>query len=391
MIYLDHAATTPTDPRVVDAMMPYLTYEFGNPGSLHCYGREAKEAVDHARKQTARFFNCEPEQIIFTSGGTEGNNTVFSGLVPELKKISTRRAIVVSAVEHDSVWKSAHRMRQHGFSIWSVVPTISGEITRGAVLDVLDDTVGLVSVMAANNETGVVNDVPGIGNVCRNRGVLFHSDAVQFASVEIPDTKETFAQADFVTVSGHKFGGPKGTGALFVRNPELLSPLIVGGADQEFGFRGGTENVPGIVGFGEACEIRMNERIMHLASLGARFNRMLYLLKHLAGENKIDIHINGSERLLMPKTLNVCFPGVDAQSLVLLLDSNGICVSAGSACRAHENVPSRTLTAMGLSPEEARSSIRISVSHLNTMEEIDRAANAIIYAVNSLKAFACPA
>ena len=387
MIYLDHAATTPTDPRVVEAMMPYLTYEFGNPGSLHCYGRSAKEAVDRAREQTARFFNCAPEQVLFTSGGTEGNNTVFEGLVPELKKRG-KTTVIISAVEHDSVWKAAHRLKiKQGFHLRVVYPNERGEITRAAVEKLLDDTVGLVSVMVANNETGVYNDVINIGDLCNERGIFFHADAVQSAAVELPDTKEVFHSVDFMTVSGHKFGGPKGTGALYALVPKLLAPLIVGGDEQEFGFRGGTENVPGIVGFGEACELRCEEQDKHLNYLDRQHSQLIFQMKMLADKLGVEMRINGDTHLIMPKTLNVCFPGVDAQSLLLLLDANNICVSAGSACRAHENIPSRTLLAMGLSEEDARSSIRISLSHLNTPEEIDEAANAILCAVNSLKTF----
>jgi cysteine desulfurase len=389
LIYLDHAATTQTDPRVVEAMMPYLTYEFGNPGSVHPYGKSAREAVDRAREQTARFFNCDPSQILFTSGGTEGNNMIFSGIVPELQR-RNKHTVVVSGIEHDSVWKSAQRMKERfGFRLRICYPNAHGEITRSPVRNLTDEDTGFVSVMAANNETGVVNDIKGIGAVCHNRGILYHADAVQFASVEAPDTKELFHDCDFITVSGHKLGGPKGIGALFVRDPNLLEPLIVGGAEQEFGFRGGTENVPGIVGLGRACEILCEEQQKHRAYLASQHSQLIFQLKNLAQQSGVEMRVNGEVQVILPKTLNVCFPGIDAQSLVLLLASDGICVSAGSACRAHEHIPSRVLTAMGLSDEDASSSIRISLSHTTRPEEIDEAASKIICAVKAMKDLQC--
>ena len=391
MIYLDHAATTPTDPRVVEAMMPYLTYEFGNPGSVHPYGKSAGEAVDRAREQTARFFHCDPSQILFTSGGTEGNNMIFSGIVPELRR-RKKNTVLISGIEHDSVWKSAERVRiKDGFHIRVCMPEENGSIPCVLVYDMIDKDTGLVSVMAANNETGVANDVYSIGRVCQDCGVLFHTDAVQFAAVEAPDTSDDFRYADFITVSGHKLGGPKGIGALFVRDHDLLEPLIVGGAEQEFGFRGGTENVPGIVGLGKACEILCEEQQKHRAYLASQHSQLIFQLKNLAQRSGVEMRVNGDPQVILPKTLNVCFPGIDAQSLVLLLAAADICVSAGSACRAHEHVPSRVLTAMGLSDEDASSSIRISLSHTTRPEEIDKAAAAIIDAVKTLKEFQCPA
>ena len=385
MIYLDHAATTPTDPRVVEAMLPYLTYEFGNPGSLHCYGKTAKKAVDAAREQVARFFHCEPEQVLFTSGGTEGNNTVFEGLVTELRRRG-KNTVIVSAIEHDSVWKASHRMKiKHGFDLRICQPDSRGEITQRSVTKLIDDTVGFVSVMCANNETGVYNDTANIGDYCSDNGILFHSDAVQSAAVERPDTKRLFPSTDFMTISGHKLGGPKGIGALFARDPKLLEPLILGGAEQEFGFRGGTENVPGIVGLGKACELMLQEQDEHLHYLDGLHGELIFMLKSFSKEHGVEMRINGDVRAIMPKTLNVCFPGVDAQSLLLLLDDRQICVSAGSACRAHENIPSRTLTAMGLSEEDARSSIRISLSHLTQKQEVYTAAEEIVKSVKALR------
>jgi cysteine desulfurase len=386
LIYLDHAATTMTDPRVVEEMMPYLTYEFGNPGSLHEFGRSARDAVDKAREQVACFFHCEPEQVLFTSGATEANNTVFQGICAWLR--SNRKGnLVVSQIEHDSVWKSAHRLETMGYELRVCPPNNDGQITQSAVRALTDAFTGIVSVMLANNETGVINDAINIGDFCHDNGILYHCDAVQAAGLDDLDTENIFSSVDFMTISGHKIGGPKGIGALFVRNPELLSPLIVGGSEQEFGFRGGTENVPAIVGFGKACELAQHEQEKHFEYLSIQHRMLYFLLLSLAKEQGLEIRVNGDPERATPKTLNVCFPGIDAQTLLLLLDNNQICVSAGSACRAHENIPSRVLTSMGISEEDARSSIRISLSHTNTPEEIDRAAHAIICLAASLKTF----
>lgn len=366
--------------------MPYLTYEFGNPGSMHSYGRIAKEAVDKARQQVADFFNCDPEQVIFTSGGTEGNNTVFAGLETELRRRG-KMGVTISEIEHDSVWKAAHRLcMKSGFHLQICPPNTDGQVTQSALLEHIDENTGLVSVMVANNETGVVNDTINIGDYCREHGILYHSDAVQAAGIEPLDAKEIFPSTDFMTISSHKINGPKGMGALFVRNPSMLSPLIVGGAEQEFGFRGGTENVAGIVGFGQACEFAREEYHKHLAYLTAQHSQMIFRLKMLAQEKGVEIRINGDYINALPKTLNICFPGIDAQTLLLMLDARQVYLSAGSACRAHEDIPSRTLTAMGLSNEDARSSIRISMSHCNFPDELSKAVEEIIDCAAALKA-----
>lgn len=377
MIYLDHAATTPLDPRVLDAMMPYLTYEFGNPGSLHNYGRSARKAVNEARERVARFFNCEPEQVIFTSGGSEGNNMVFHGIETELRR-RRRTTVATSAVEHDSVRKASHILCiKHDFDLCVVHPGPSGSYNAEDFKSVAEDpNTGLISCMCINNETGICNDVIDIGMLCQKNGVLFHTDAVQAAGIIPLDTKEI--PADMMTIASHKINGPKGVGAVFLRNPMLFAPLIAGGAEQEFGFRGGTENVPGIVGFGMACTLAEEERAKHFLYLQAQHSQLIYLLKSLAKEKGLEVRVNGEVSNISPKTLNICIPGVDAETLLLMLDANNVFVSAGSACRAHENTPSHALTAIGVSPEDARCSIRISLSHVNRPNEIDEAAHKII-------------
>lgn len=385
LIYLDNAATTAVDPRVLEAMFPYLTRDFGNPGSLHSPGRIALEAVSKARSQVAGFFHCEPEQVIFTSGGSEGNNMIIGGLETELRQRG-KTDVVVSAIEHDSVLKAARKLCiKDGFYLHYCTPDESGFIGVSSVEQSIKSTTGLVSVMTANNETGVLNNIPAIGALCRERGILFHTDAVQYAGMSELDTSEgAFSNVDFMTISGHKIHAPKGVGAIFARSPGLLSPLICGGAEQEFGFRGGTENVPGIVALGEACEIaqkEMKERSEKVSSLHREF---LNALEDAAADAGIAYYVNGNLSMITPKTVSVRFPGVDAQTLLLMLDVSGVCVSAGSACTAHENEPSHVLTAMGLEDEDARSSVRVSFSFENTKDEVREAASVMIRSVSLL-------
>ena len=384
MIYLDHAATSPMDPRVLEAMMPYLTYEFGNPGSLHTYGREAKNAVDKARDQVSGFLHCRPEQVIFTSGGSEGNNFVILGLETELRRRG-RTSVVISNIEHDSARKAAYKLcMKDGFHLRICPPYADGEVKLEEFEKRITQDVGLASVMLVNNETGVINDVASMNALCRERGVLFHTDAVQAAGILDLDTSSTYP-VDFMTISSHKINGPKGMGAVFARSPERIAPLINGGDEQEFGFRGGTENVAGIVGFGEACRISTEEMEKHRRYLEVQHSQLVFMLKNLAQQRGIELRVNGNLEKISPKTLNICLPGIDAETLLLMLDNDGVFLSAGSACRAHENTPSHTLTAMGLTPEEARSSVRISMSHLNTPEEIDKAASEIIDCAATIK------
>ena len=385
MIYLDNAATTQIAPEVLDAMMPYLTEEFGNAGSLHSLGRRAADAIAKARKQVADCIGAKPEQIIFTSGGTEANNFVFKGLAPYLKS-QNKTHIITSKIEHDSVLNTVKEMNiKHGFDVSYL------DITNGRVLEIdqreqetLNENIGLVSVMYVNNETGLVNNIRQACVFAHTNGALFHTDGVQaLGSIEI-DVDEL--GCDFLSLSSHKIHGAKGTGALYVRNPEILGSLLTGGEEQEFGHRGGTENVAGIVGFGKACELttlnfeQNRNRVMYL-------KRLFYdVLLHNLTECGLGmyLHLNGTSPYHNGKILNLRFEGVDAQTLVLYLDNNGVCVSAGSACRSHESEPSNTLLAIGLTPDEARSSVRFSFSHYLTDEQVFEAAKTTAYAVQVL-------
>lgn len=372
MIYLDNAATTQIDPEVLATMMPWLTSKYGNAGTLYRFGAESRDAIQKAREQVATFIGADdPGQIIFTSGGTEANNLVFYS---QMHNASS--GILTSLTEHDSILRSAKRVEENGCVVQYLTPDDTGCIRPENVETALrsDGRIGLVSVMYMNNETGAENDIREISNICKKHGVLFHTDCVQAAGC--CDINVNDIGCEFLSISSHKIHGPKGMGALYVRSQSLVSPLILGGSAQEFGLRGGTENIAGIVGFGKACEIMTAKRHdidVHCSTLKQLFYLCLNEELRLKGLGDI-VHINGPSVIKHGKTINVRFDGVDGETMLLMLDHNGVCVSAGSACTSHESTPSHVLTAMGITPNDARHSIRISFSKYNTREEVAEAA-----------------
>lgn len=369
MIYLDNAATTSVDPEVFDAMKPYFKEYYGNPGSLHAAGRKAYEAVEKARKQVADFIDADPSQIIFTSGGTEANNMVFH----RVGGYSFKTALV-SAGEHESVLKAA----QNYYRCIKIPLLEAGWIDFQEFVDLLSkNDVGIVSVMHTNNETGMTNNVREIAKKCHEYEVPFHTDCVQAAGYCRISVEEI--GCDFLSLSSHKIRGPKGLGALYVRNPGKFEAMISGGSMQEFGLRGGTENVPGIVGFGAACKLaaqnllRQRQRIDYMSHYF-----FIQLFASLADNNVSDLFFaNGNLLLGMQKTYSIGFKGISNEALLVLLDARGVCVSAGSACTASEHKASHVLTAMGISEEMANNSIRISFSPANTVKEVEKAAKII--------------
>lgn len=382
LIYLDNAATTKIDQRVLDAMMPYLNEEFGNPGGVYSLGRRAQCAVETARNQVARLIGAEPDQIVFTSGGSEANNLAIKSFIVAADDAE----IITDKAEHDSVLNAVANI-----DIWhraKYVPVgLNGSIEFPEFCGRITKDTRYATIMHVNNETGAINPAEKIGRVCAENGILFHTDCVQAAgSVEL-DVKKL--NCDFLSLSSHKIHGPKGVGALFVRNKLLCTPLINGGSAQEFGLRGGTENVAGIVGFGKACEIlkdNFEEYHTYTSDLKRLFYNSLITELSLPRYNLADIvHINGQSADAPGKTINLRFDGVDGQTLLLMLDSEGVCVSAGSACTSRENNPSHVLTAMGVSPDDARNSIRVSFSRMNTDGEVIDAARIIAGCVSVLK------
>lgn len=394
MIYLDNSATTPIHPDVLNAMMPYLKGGYGNAGAVYRIGRESAKAIQKAREQVAQLFNASPEQIVFTSGGSEGNNMVFSyGMKCMLEKAG-KKHVVISQIEHDSVYESATHMFaptgkaniKNDFYTHFIHTKHDGTIDVKHLEELLntDESIGLVSVMYVNNETGAVNPINHIGEMCKERGILFHTDCVQAAGCHAIDTN--LIGCDYATISGHKIYAPKGIGAIYVRDKSMARSLIYGGSNQEFGLRGGTENVASIVGLGKACDIICSD-------FGAQ-RVTVSLLKRLFYENVISglkeygiderVHVNGASVGDVGKTLNLRIEDIDSETLLLMLDAKGVCISAGSACHSHKSDPSRVLTSMGLSDDEARDSVRISFSSMNTPAEVEEAAEIFSACVKTL-------
>lgn len=374
MIYLDNASTTKIDSRVLDKMLPYLTERYGNPGNLHSLGKTSKEAIDRARCQVAEMIGAQPENIIFTSGGSEANTLVFRGL-SDLFLDKDLYSVATSNVEHKSVLRAADAL--YSRRVIQVSP--DGSVSLQAVKDVCDeyDDIALVSVMHTNNETGSVSDVKAIAEFCNSRGILFHTDCVQAAGFSKLDVKEI--GCDFMSISAHKIHGAKGVGALYVRDQSLLNPVIFGGDAQEFGIRGGTENVAGIVGFGYACQL-ISEGIATESNMMSCLCKLLQdsLLNNVIDKYgnhiaKVNGQIDADRRIL-----NICFHGIDAETLLMALDRRGIAVSAGAACNNNESHPSYVLTNMGLSDEDAMSSIRLSLSRETSYADVVTAASEIV-------------
>ena len=365
-IYLDHNATTPLDPEVLEAMLPFLREGFGNPSSLHWFGQRARAAVEEARAQVASLVGAEPPEIVFTGGGSESDNAALRGVAARARP--PRLGIVCSAVEHHAVLNVAKALRDEGR------PVEVARVGEDGVLDLADlaakvgETTALVSIMLANNETGVLQPVPEASRLARAGGALVHCDAVQGAGKVGIDVRQL--DVDLLSLSAHKLYGPKGVGALYVRRGTPLVALVRGGA-QERNRRAGTENVPGVVGFGVAAGIARRRRVEDAARLAALRDRLEERLLGIEGARR-----NGGNPRV-PNTTNVSFEGVDAEALLIALDLEGIAVSTGAACAAGGVEPSHVLRAMGLPPERVQSSLRLSLGRGTTEAEVLRAADVI--------------
>jgi len=365
-IYLDHNATTPIDPRVVDAMLPYLRGEFGNPSSVNHEGRRARLALDRARRQVADLIGAEPSEIVFCSGGTEANNHALLGAL----EATGRGRIVTSAVEHQAILSPCEHLEQRGIRVTRVGVDEHGRVDPDAVIASLDDDVALVSVMLANNDVGTLQPVTEIAAAARERGILCHTDAVQ-AVGKIPVDVGRLG-VDLLSLSGHKVHGPKGSGALWIRWNARLAPLMRGG-HHESRRRAGTENVPGIVGLGAAAALaqeRLDEDAARVRELRGRLRGAI--LERFDGAL-----VNGHPNEHLPGTLNVSFPWVDAELVLMNLDILGISVSSGSACSSGSPEPSHVLLAMGRDHEHAAGAVRFSLGRGNTVDEIDRTVEAL--------------
>jgi cysteine desulfurase len=377
-VYLDHAATTPTDPRVLEAMLPYFTEHFGNPSSVYRLGRTALQALDTARSAVAAVLNCSPQEIVFTGGGSEANNLAIKGAALAMRERGRGNHVVTCAIEHHAVLHTCEHLHALGFEV-TVLPVDSdGLLDPDVFAEALRPETVLATIMYANNEIGVVQPIAEFGRVCRERGIIFHSDAVQAGGSLPLDVKQL--QVDLVTLTAHKFYGPKGTGALYVRQGTPLQPLINGGG-QERRRRAGTENVPGIVGFATALRIAEDERdayARHCAVLREQLIEGILARIPLAW-------LNGHRDRRLPNNVNLSFDFVEGESLLLLLDQQGFCASAGSACTAGAIEPSHVLTALGVSPERALGSVRFTVGRATTARDIDRLLEALPSMIERLR------
>jgi cysteine desulfurase len=363
-IYLDHAATTPVREEVFEAMKPFYGPRFGNPSSTHRWGREARAALDEARERVGRCLGARPDEICFTSGGTEGDNLAILGGWRALKA-KGRKAVVTTPIEHKAILGAVHQAAREGAEERMLPVTSDGVVDLEGLSGTITEDVAVCSVMWVNNEIGTIQPVPRIASTAKERGALMHTDAVQaFGKIPIDARKEQF---DFLTISGHKFGAPKGIGALFIRRGTPLEPLMHGGM-QDRGRRPGTENVAAAVGLARAAELTLAECEAHCARLRALRDRLEAGI--LARVPDAVIHGRGADRA--PHILNISVPGTDSESLLMALDLRGIAASGGSACQSGSISPSHVLNAIGLRPDLASAAIRMSLGSLTTDACIDR-------------------
>ena len=378
LIYLDNNATTQVDPAVVEEMLPYLTTFYGNPSSAYAFGKRVGSVLDLARERVARLLDCEPGEILFTSCGTESTNTaIHSALAVD----RDRQHIVTTRVEHSATLKTCELLAKRGYEITWLGVDSNGQINLRELEAAIRPDTALVSVMWANNETGTVFPMDRIQDITREKGVLFHSDAVQVVG-KLP-VRLRDSGIHLLSLSGHKLHCPKGVGVLYVNRRSRFSALMTGGG-QENGRRAGTENVASIVGLGKACELAAeNIDVETLQVRAMRDNFEQAVLTRIPGSR-----VNGDIHSRLPNTSNLAFEGMDSEALLMVLDDAGICCSAGSACTTGSLYPSHVLKAMGLSDAHARSSLRFSFGRFNTNSDVDRTISALEHAVERLRPLA---
>ena len=382
IVYLDHAGTTPMDPSVLEAMMPYFNQHYGNPSSIHTVGQGARYALDESRERVAQVLHCRPREVVFTGGGTESDNAAIHGVATALHE--TGNHIITCSAEHHAILHACQHLEGLGFEVTYLPVDTFGMIHPEAVYDAITNRTTLVSIMYANNEIGSVNPIAEISEVVHQRAgelertIAMHTDAVQAAG--FLDLNVNRLGVDLLSLSGHKFYGPKGTGALFVRRGTPFLPLMLGGG-QERERRAGTENIPGIVGLSVALELaesRKEEASAHCAALRDRI--ISYILENIPGS-----HLNGHPTERLPNNVNFSFAGVEGEPILLGLDMAGIAASSGSACSSGSLEPSHVLLALGQSAEVARGSLRITLGKGNTTEEVEYLLEELVGLVKQLR------
>jgi cysteine desulfurase len=376
-VYLDHSATTPVDPEVAELIMTYYTSKFGNPSSIHAYGREAKKGLEDARQQIATLIGAQPEEIVFTSGGTEADNMALIGAALANQKKGNH--IITSAVEHHAILDTCKYLEKQGFKLTILPVDEDGLLSVEAVEKALTPETILVSIMHANNEVGTIQPIEEIGKLLQGKGIIFHVDAVQSLG-KIPVNVNDLG-VNLLTASSHKIYGPKGVGCLYIRKGTRIQSLVHGGS-QERKRRSGTENLPGIVGFGKACELagqRMEADSAMIADLRDRLMKGIF--------DKIDhVKLNGHPTKRVPTNLNVSFEFIEGESLLLSLDMKGIAGSSGSACTSGSLDPSHVLLSMGICHEIAHGSLRLTLGRENTVEDVDYVLEVLPEIVTRLRA-----
>ncbi|MFB3764823.1 MAG: cysteine desulfurase NifS [Methanotrichaceae archaeon] len=375
-IYMDHSATTPVAPEVLEAMLPYFSEKFGNASSLHSFGLEAKEALEASREKVAELLGANTEEVIFTSGGTESDNIALKGIA--YRNREKGKHIITTTIEHPAILEVCHKLETQGFEVTYLPVTNEGFVDPTALESAIRKDTILISVMHANNEIGTIQPLKEIGKIAAERDIYFHTDAVQ-STGKIPIDVNDMG-LDLLSLAAHKLYGPKGVGALYVRKGSRVESITQGGG-HERNLRSGTENISGIVGLARAAEIArlgMGEEALRLAKLRDRLAKLIL-------DNVNDCWINGSMTNRLPSNLNFSFKYIEGESLLLFLDSKGIAVSTGSACSSKKLEPSHVLLALGLSPVDCHGSLRITLGRSNTEEDIDYTAGAIREAVERFR------
>jgi len=377
LIYFDNAASTAVHPEVVKAMIPYFDTEYGNPSSIHQFGRKAKNAIEKARKQVAALIGAEPSEITFTSGGTESNNTIFYGIKFQGAKFELSH-IITSSIEHDAVLEPIREFEKNGCQVTYLPVDEHGIVNSDDIINSITPQTVMVSIMFANNEVGTIQPIKEISKICNKYQIPLHTDAVQAAGKVPINVKEL--GVDALSISSHKINGPKGIGALFIKKGFTVAAIIEGGG-QENGIRSGTENVASIVGFGKACEIakeRLNENISHFQTLhSSMLSKIVKEIPH--------VKLNGHTEERIFNNLHLTFMGVNGEDLIIKLDEHGIAASTGSACSMHTQKASHVLKAMGFNHEQITGSLRMSFGYLNTLDEVDQTIDVLKKVVTELR------